>query len=125
MSKEEFAELVTNSSSISEILSKFGYVRTSGGMRKIIKDRIVSEGLDDSHFKNEYRNNHGKPKYQLNDILVENSEYTNTAYLKKRLLDANLLEYKCDICGNTGEWNGKNLVLQLEHKNGNHNDNRL
>ena len=28
-------------------------------------------------------------------------------------------------CGNEGFWNGKKLVLQLEHKNGIHNDHRV
>ena len=35
------------------------------------------------------------------------------------------LDYKCDICGNEGEWQGKELVLQLDHINGNHLDHRL
>lgn len=35
------------------------------------------------------------------------------------------MEYRCSICGNTGEWNSKKLVLQLDHINGIHNDNRI
>ena len=37
----------------------------------------------------------------------------------------NLLEYKCEQCGNTGEWLNQPLVLQLDHINGIHDDNRL
>ena len=41
------------------------------------------------------------------------------------MIKNNLLEYKCDGCNNTGEWNGKVLILQLDHRNGINDDNRL
>ncbi len=44
--------------------------------------------------------------------------------MKKRIIRDKLVEYKC-LCGNQGEWNGKRLVLQLDHINGVRNDNRL
>ena len=44
--------------------------------------------------------------------------------LKIRLLNEGYLEPKCAICGE-GEWEGKEIPLQLDHKNGNHNDNKL
>lgn len=31
----------------------------------------------------------------------------------------------CEICGQGNIWNGHPLILQLDHINGNHNDNRL
>ena len=34
-------------------------------------------------------------------------------------------EYKCEICGLGGEWQGKPMVLILDHINGNPTDNRL
>ena len=37
-------------------------------------------------------------------------------YLKRHV------EYKCSCCG-ISEWNGKELVLQLEHKDGNNKNN--
>lgn len=49
----------------------------------------------------------------------------NLTRLKKRLVDENILEYKCAICGNTGTWQGKKLTLQLDHINGEHTDNRV
>lgn len=64
-------------------------------------------------------------KYSLEELLVKNGPYIGSSRLKKRLLKAELLEYKCDVCGNTGEWQGKELSLQLHHINGDHNDNRL
>jgi 5-methylcytosine-specific restriction endonuclease McrA len=45
--------------------------------------------------------------------------------LKSRLLKEKLIEYKCVKCGNTGEWQGEPLSLQLDHINGNNKDHRL
>ena len=64
-------------------------------------------------------------KYSLDEILVENSTYTNRYRLKIRLIKENKMNYRCAICGNNGEWNGKPLSLQLDHINGVNNDNRI
>ncbi|SRR5713226_8690170 len=62
-------------------------------------------------------------RYELEQILVANRE-TNGTDLKKKLLDAGLLEYKCRECS-ISKWNGKPIILQIDHINGNHNDNRI
>ncbi|MCM1500685.1 MAG: HNH endonuclease, partial [Clostridium sp.] len=36
-----------------------------------------------------------------------------------------MLEYECSECKNKGEWNGKQLQLQLHHKDGNRRNNTL
>ena len=43
-----------------------------------------------------------------------------TRTLKNMILRENLREYKCNICGNPGIWNGKKLTLELHHLDGNH-----
>ena len=63
--------------------------------------------------------------FSLDKILVENSNYQNRSSLKKRLIREAKLEYKCYQCGGNDEWNGKKLSLQLNHKNGINNDNRI
>lgn len=45
--------------------------------------------------------------------------------VKKRILRERLLPYTCEECGLGDEWNGKKLVLRLDHRNGVNNDNRL
>ena len=45
--------------------------------------------------------------------------------MKKRIIDNNLLEYKCECCGLEPFWNGKPLLMVLDHINGKNNDNRL
>lgn len=58
------------------------------------------------------------------EVFTEGSSYARHL-LKKRLIKHKLIEYKCTECGNTGEWMGKPLSLQLDHINGVNNDNRL
>ena len=124
ISDEDFTNAVKESKCIQEVLDKLGYGRSSGSMGKFISRRIESLNIDTSHFDVAHKRS-SHPVYSLQEILVENSCYGNIDRLKKRILKANLLEYKCEKCGNTGEWQGKKLSLQLEHKNGIHNDHRL
>ena len=58
------------------------------------------------------------------EVFVENSAYARHL-IKRRLIKQKLIEYKCCECGNEGVWMGKPLSLQLDHKNGIANDNRL
>jgi Zn finger protein HypA/HybF involved in hydrogenase expression len=57
-------------------------------------------------------------------VFVENSTYARHN-LKRRIIKQKLIPYECEDCGTGDEWNGKPISLQLEHKNGVHNDNRL
>lgn len=56
-------------------------------------------------------------------IFIENSNYSNEI-VKKRIIDENLLEYKCLKC-QIDSWCGETIVLDLDHINGNNKDNRL
>lgn len=125
MSSDEFRQLVQSSESISDILRKYNYSASSGTMSRIVKARILEEHIDISHFSKNGWQGGSKPKYDLSEILVENSHYENIGSLKRRILKAGLLKYECAECSNNGYWNGKPLSLQLKHKNGKHNDHRL
>jgi hypothetical protein len=63
-------------------------------------------------------------KIPLDEILQGLHPTYNTGHLKRRLLKEGILEERC-VCGQGPTWNGKPLVLQLEHKNGKNNDHRL
>lgn len=63
----------------------------------------------------------------LEDILVENSTYTNRRNIKARCIEAGMLEERCygEGCQVRSQWLGKKLTLQLEHKNGVNDDHRI
>lgn len=60
----------------------------------------------------------------LSKYLVENSNHSRTN-IKRRLFDENFFENICSICGLSEIWNGKHIVMRLDHINGIHNDYRI
>lgn len=93
-------------------------------VKKMISDNKLSTNhfLSSSEFMKKYGNN--KEVLSMSKILIENSNYPRGS-LKKRLVREKLIEYKCKICENKGEWMGKKISLILDHINGVNNDNRL
>jgi hypothetical protein len=66
----------------------------------------------------------GQIKFNLQDILDGKHPQYPTLKLKNRLINENLIEKKCKICG-IDQWMGKEITLQLDHINGINNDHRL
>lgn len=128
--EENLRPIIENNKSYSDCLIQMG-LRTAGGNTQVLKKYIKKYNIDISHFESisdrydrtllKYRKN---IKVETCNILVENSSYSRS-HLKNRIIKENILEYKCSECNNKGEWNNKKLTLQLDHKNGIHNDNRL
>lgn len=132
MADEELQFILDTSRSYREVVIKAGLSDRSGNfqtLKRNIRQRGLSTEKLDSNRKlsiknNAERTNRIKKRSELSDILVENSKYTNNHALKLRLVKEGVLEYKCKICG-INEWMGKPISLQLDHKNGVHNDYRL
>ena len=121
-------EAVKNSISIRQTLHNLGLCDTGTAYRNI-KRRIKLLNLDISHFvgKAYLKGKHHTwaPKQIISNILIENSTYKNIASLKQRLINEDILTYRCSECGLSNEWNKKPLKLQLDHINGVYNDHRL
>lgn len=122
---EEFQQIIASTSSFTDACRKIGLSINGSNGREQIKKRCLELNFSFEHFSSPKKDWTSHPKYDLEEILVENSTYKSISRLKMRLINSGLLEYKCEICGNEGKWNGKPLVLQLDHKNGKHNDHRL
>lgn len=122
-----FIEAVEKSNSIGEVLVRLG-LRSAGGNYKAIKSYSEIHNVelpDGAKVRNQKLNDvSAKRKRPLEEILVENSHYNRNS-LKRRLLEAGLLKNCCAICGLKSVWNNKPLSLQLDHRNGIFNDNRL
>lgn len=65
-----------------------------------------------------------KKDYSNAAVFTENSCYPRHR-LKERIIKQELLDHSCQECGLGHEWNGKPIVLQLDHINGINNDHRL
>jgi len=64
-----------------------------------------------------------KSKFSLSDLLKVGSNIKSKD-LKERLIKEKLKIYKCEECS-INEWNGKKIVLELDHIDGNKNNNLL
>jgi Zn finger protein HypA/HybF involved in hydrogenase expression len=121
---DEFRLLVAESISITDIAKSLGYKSKGGAVTGVIKKRIDKLSVNTSHFsKYSIKNTENRNK-PLDEILVENSTYTNNTSLKKRLLSEGLKTYACEVC-NISTWLSKPLSLQLDPMNGINTDNRL
>ena len=111
---------------MSECCKAIGLSKNGSNGRIQIRKRCKELNIDCSHLSTSHPTSRINPQKQdLKDILIKNSTYNNRTALKKRLIDEHVLEYKCAICGNKGEWNSYPLTLQLDHINGINNDNRV
>jgi hypothetical protein len=90
---------------------------------KILKLNIdISHWTGKGHLKG--KTHEWNKSIPLEEILVENSTYNCNLVLKKKLVKSGLLTYKCCEC-EIQTWRNQPISLQLEHKNGRNNDNRI
>lgn len=59
------------------------------------------------------------------DVILGCDRKYRSPNIRKYILRHNLIEYRCLFCGNDGTWQGQELVLELDHINGNPLDNSL
>ena len=123
----EIIDAVRCSKCVSDVLRKLGRP-DNGSAHAYINKKIAELNLDITHFSGSAWNRGMvlgcSPRLNDDVVFVKNSRYSCTNSLRNRLLNGGHKERKCEICGNT-EWNGKPIPLQVHHKNGIRNDNRL
>lgn len=134
--KEFLEPLVANNTSICGILNDLD-IKFSGGMHRLISQRIKEYGLDTSHFggcgwaKGLTKETDGRIKKVAisnrtpdNKVFCKNSGFS-TSRLYDRLLEIGW-EPKCSIeeCG-IKNWLNKPIRLHVDHINGDHSDHRL
>lgn len=106
---EEIAIIVKNSSSFKEVALALGYKNSGAGSGAV--SSMLKEYFDNYQISYEHFVGKGWAK----------KEYTGSNPVKTNYLRTH--EHKCAYCGIGEEWNGKFLVLQLHHIDGNHNNN--
>ncbi len=121
-------EAVSASESVAGVL-RYLNLKQAGGTQAWISKKIKSYGIDTSHFTRQAHNK-GKPspnRKNANDILVlspDGSLRTKAAQLSRALFELGV-EESCNGCGLGVEWNGKKLVLEIDHIDGNFLNNRF
>jgi len=124
LSNDEIIKLLNESKSLRDVLTKIGYSTNGSGGYKTFKQECKIRNITIPEYNYYGDGNKNMKKLPDEKVFCENSTYSRQ-HLKNRIIKGNLIEYKCSECGVGDEWNGKKLSLQLEHKNGINNDNRL
>ena len=125
--RELLTEAVANSISIDDAL-RYLAIPWSGGTHAHISRKLKRFGIDTSHFKR-VAPNKGKPgtrrraPEQVLVVLAPDSPRPNGRVLR-RALRAVGVPYVCDACGIDASWNGKPIILHVDHINANWLDNR-
>lgn len=117
-SKEQLQEFVDQSSSLYEVLTKMGFISYNANNSALLRQKLDMFEIDYSKFVDKAR------RCTEEDIFIENSSVSGNT-LRKWYRRGGYSEYKCAICGQIPEWNGKPLTLILDHINGSNRDNRL
>jgi hypothetical protein len=124
---DELIKAIKTSRSIRQVLQKIGLVEAGGNYTQV-KYRIKDLSIDTSHFLGMgwnrgllFRPNPAEPL----DKLLVNGSRVQSYKLKQRLFIQNIKKSQCDLCG----WSKKSLdgriPVELDHINGDRNDNRL
>jgi hypothetical protein len=118
---DDLRDAVAVSTSLTEVVARVG-LRKAGGNYDTVRSHIERLSLTTEHFT---RTLSRRPRASSGtgvDALRANSDLRRSAIV--RLLTLIGRKYACVECGNEGVHNGKPLVLQVDHANGVHDDNR-
>lgn len=127
--KEWLEELCVDSISYAEVLTKAGR-KQGGGTQATLRKKISEFGIDTSHFKGQGWNKGktfevgSREKYTLNEVFIKDSPVTQKV-LRGYVERHNILEYKCDSCGCDGHWLNGLISLEIDHIDGNNNNNEI
>lgn len=123
-SKEILIDAIGKATNHCDALRLLG-IPTQGNNLNTLKRKIIEYNLDVSHFtgRKELYGTENKVYKSVIQYLGTNKRISSSR-LKTKLIAEGYKENKCEICG-LSEWNGRKIVLQLHHLDGNHNNNEL
>jgi hypothetical protein len=127
--REDITRAVAESHSLAGVMRMLGLHPLGGSGRAKIRRSIRAFGLSTSHFTGQghFRGKPSPNRKSAAEILVKlapGSPRTQTLLLRRALDDLGT-PHVCTECG-TGEiWQGRKLVLEIDHINGDRLDNRI
>ena len=111
--KEELEQIVSECCSYRELARKVGYA-SIGNNQKTIQRRLDQFGISTVHFTGRMAEQEARNE---ENVFCKNST-ASQATLRRWYLKGNYTPYKCAICGLPPIWNGQELVLTLDHRDG-------
>jgi len=116
---------VVESTSLRQVIVRFGS-RPVGSVHAHVRRQIDRYGINTDHFRH---TTSGRPAHNRNrpeEIFVirpVGSGRRDGSVLKRAMIEVGV-PHQCSECGNTGEWRGKPITLDVDHINGEWRDNR-
>ena len=123
--EDELREAVAAARSIADVVRKFGR-RPVGSVSAHVRRIIDQYGIDTSHFGPTTSGRPSVNRKSANQILVlmePGSGREDSTKLRRAMIEAGIA-YACSLCGNDGQWLGRELRLHADHINGEWLDNR-
>lgn len=124
---EQLKAAVESSDNWSEVARTLGLSPRGTQNRRTLQAAAKGLGIEVAHLGGAQvragQQNPPRPAQPLAQLLVKGRKVSSSR-LAKRLVAAGLLEYKCGEC-ELSTWRGKHLTLELDHINGDYEDNRL
>ena len=108
-SDEQLIAFVSESHSFRQLAEKCGYQKDSGSGITIVKQMCLDKSFDTSHFSSKLT----KDEVNVEKVFVQG--YKSRETLKRNLIA--LRGHQCECCKLT-KWNGKDIPLQVHHKDG-------
>jgi hypothetical protein len=117
--QQQFIDICNNSESMTHAASRLGLHFTTF-KKYAIKYKCYTTNQPGKNIKKNI------PKHKtIEELQIPKTNPTHSYHaLKKRLIEENILEYKCNECG-ISEWKGQKLSLHLDHIDGNRKNNDI
>lgn len=125
--EEEFIKKVKESNCMSNFQRSIG-MSPRGGNFYTVKERIKDLNLSTDHWASRIKASILSRSISRDEFLktwLTKNNPKNNGNIKKYLLKFNLKDYICEKCGCGPVWDDMPLTLQLDHVNGDRNDNTL
>lgn len=124
-SVDDLRTAIKTSESWRQVTKKIG-LKYAGGNISNLKKIATNNGIEWDHFLGQGWNLNGTA---LNAIplekILKKGTYFKSVNLKQKLFKAGLLDEICSECGLGNEWNGKSIVLELDHIDGDNCNNKI
>lgn len=122
--EKELIAAVKSSKSIRQAIIKLGLVAAGAAYRSFHK-AIKQYNVDTSHFTGQgWTKGKKLPARRHIEEYLSNRVSTTSHFLRKRLISEGYKRHKCEMCG-LKEWLGDPIPLELDHIDGNHDNNAL
>jgi Zn finger protein HypA/HybF involved in hydrogenase expression len=132
--REKFQSVCNDCESYADIL-RYYKLHVGAGNYRTLKRRISEDSIDVEHIApngnavktNSIHRRNGDYHFSFDETFCKNSrnKTSNQNRIRRLLAEKVWAEYECSECGIGNLWNGKLIVLQLDHINGITTDNRV